>query len=112
MTVVAVVACGDEGPAAGTMTATVVSPNGDEGAAIVVLLGTGLGEATAIEGRVFSERRGDSLRVVVARDPAGTLRFAIDVEDVTRPPVGAVVEVAGPDDQLRTVLGGYDVEVR
>lgn len=107
-------ACGDQGPvpAAGTFAVTVVSPNGAEGAAVVVLVGEGLREASAVEGRVFSDRRGDTLRVVVAQEPAGTLQFLIAVDDTTQRPTGSVLEVAGPDDQLRPALAGYVLEVR
>lgn len=108
------VACGDAGPtsAPGTMTVTVDSPQGAEGAAVVDLVGPGLGGASALDGRVFSEPRGDTLRVVVVAEPAGTLRFGVEVPDTTRPPVATLHEVAGPDDRLRVPFGGYRVEVR
>lgn len=112
LVVVAAAACSDDPlPGSGALTATVVSPHGDEGAAVVLLVGEGLLDASALEGRVFSERTGDTLRVVVLREPAGPLRFAVSVEDTTRLPLGSVLEVAGPDDRLRTVLGEYRVEV-
>jgi len=106
-------ACGDEGPASapGTLTATVVSPNGAEGAALVTLLGAGMGAVGASEGRVFSEAHGDTVHVVVVNLAGGGLRFTVQVADTTQPPAGILVEVSGPDDRIRG-LAGYRLELR
>lgn len=106
-------ACGDAGPASGpgTLTATVVSPNGSEGAAIVLLVGDGLGAVSPVDGRVFAGQSGDTLRVVVVNDDPGALRFQVAVADTTRPPQAVLVEVSGPDDRLRGGAG-YAVELR
>jgi len=106
----ALTGCGSEPSGPGTLTATVVSPNGDEGSAVVALYGSGLGEVTALEGRVFSRAVGDTLHVVVVNPDGGPLRFTVRVDDVGSLPTGAVLEVAGPDDALRT-LADYRVEV-
>ena len=111
---IGVAACGDAGPQSGpgTLTATVVSPNGDEGAAVVEVFGPGITGVASLEGRAFSERRGDTLRVVVVReDGAGTLRFALSVADTTQLFGGTVLEVAGPDDALRSSVATYTLEV-
>ena len=108
-------ACGDAGPQSGpgTLTATVLSPNGAEGAAVVDVFGPGIGEVGALEGRAFSQRRGDTVRVVVVRDQdAGDLSFTLSVADTTQLFTGVVLEVAGPDDALRGAVAGYTVEVR
>lgn len=97
----------DPGP--GTLTATVVSPNGAEGAAVLSVFGDGLQGVSAVQGRAFGELDGDTLRVVVVGD-GGTLRFGLQVADTTRKPTGVVVEVAGPDDELRPSVAGYSVE--
>lgn len=102
--------CGDDPSRPGTLTATLMSPNGAEGSALIVLYGPGLGTVSPIEGRVFSRQAGDTVRVVVVNPEGGTLRFTVGVEDVARVPTAAVVEVAGTDDRLRA-LTGYDVEV-
>lgn len=106
--------CGcDGGPdsAPGTLTATVVSPNGNEGAAVVSIWGPGIERVSAVEGEVFSlPGAGDTVRVVVVNPSGGFLRFGVAVTDTTRVFGGAVHEVAGPDDALRTVLSGYVVE--
>ena len=107
------VACGDEGPASGpgTLTVQVVSPNGAEGAALVRLIGPGLGQVAPDAGRVFSDIHGDTLNVVVVNEAGGDLRFGLAVADTTRPPQGVLVDVSGPDDAVRP-LAGYAVEVR
>jgi len=80
---------------------------------VVEVLGPGMGEVGALEGRVFSERRGDTLRVVVVRDEgAGDLRFTLEVADTTQVFTGTVLEVAGPDDEVRTALSAYVLELR
>lgn len=106
-------ACGDAGPESGpgTLTASVSSPNGAEGAAMVLLIGEGLGDVSPVDGRVFGLRTGDTLRVVVVNEEGGALRFAVQVPDTTRHPQAVLVEVSGPDDQLRA-MAGYSVELR
>ena len=109
----ALVACGDQGPASapGILTVTVVSPNGTEGAALVTLLGAGMGAVGPSEGRVFSEAHGDTVHVVVVNLAGGALRFTVQVADTTKPPTGILVEVSGPDDRIRG-LAGYRLELR
>jgi hypothetical protein len=107
-------ACGDEGPesAPGTLTASVVSPTGPEGAALVTLVGQGMGAiGPSDEGRVFSQAHGDTVNVVVVNVAGGALRFTIQVADTTNPPAGTLVEVSGPDDRIRG-LTGYKLELR
>lgn len=101
----------DPPPGAGTVTVTLVSPEVGEGAARIRLVGPGMGEVTAIEGEVHARVRGDTLSVLVLRPDAGLLRFGLQVADTTRLPRGSVVQVAGPDNQLRAALPGYRVEV-
>jgi hypothetical protein len=107
-------ACGtdDSGPTPGVLTATLVSPNGPEGAAHVRLFGEGIVEVRALDARTFSNVRGDTVNVVVVRDQPGDLRFLVSLADQSRVPVAAVVEVAGGDDKLRTNLQTYRVEIQ
>jgi hypothetical protein len=107
------VGCSDEGPVAepGTLTATIAGPNGAEGAAVVLLLGDGVGTvAPAGDTEVFA-RAGDSqTRVVLVHPEGGALTFTVSVDDVTNPPATVVEEVAGPDDVLRGDVSAYSVE--
>jgi hypothetical protein len=88
----------------------VVSPNGAEGSALVSFFGPGIGNVSSPEGRVFSERVGDTVRVVVAADTPGELRFMVAVADTTAPPQGTVLQVADGDDQLRSTAAGYELD--
>jgi hypothetical protein len=106
-------ACSDEGPVAGagTLTATLTSPAGAEGAAVLTLFGDGLGPITAVgETEVHARAGGGSTRVVLVHPTGGSLSFAVAVADTTSPPTWVLEDVAGPDDVLRGDLSGYGVE--
>lgn len=107
-------ACADAGPegGAGTLAALLVSPHGPEGAALLELVGPGLAQVTAADGRAFSHRNGDTLRVVIVREAPGEIRFLLAVADTTRPPAALLLEVADGGNALRPDLSGYRVEVR
>ena len=107
-------ACGDAGPVSGpgTLTAVLVSPNGDEGAAVISFSSTGVGAIGTVSGEVYSRISGDSVTVVVINEPGGELSFSMTLADTTQKPVGVVEQVAGPNDELRGALSGYDVEFR
>src|SRR5688572_1210619 len=79
-------ACDGSDSAPGTMTATVVSPNGAEGAAHVTIFGPGVVSVGQIDARTYSNLTGDTMQVVVVRDQPGQLRFSVQVADTTRPP--------------------------
>lgn len=103
----------DEGPRSGpgTITATLSSPNGAEGAAVVTLLGDDIGAITGVGGTEVHSRAGDSnVRIVLISEAGGELAFQVAVADTTQPPSTVVVEVAGPDDELRPTVDGYTVE--
>lgn len=110
--VLVLAACDAGGPErlAGTWTATLVSPNGAEGAAVVELEGAGITAIRPLDGRVFSSIGDDGARVVVVRETPGIVRFEVDLAGAPGVPEARVVEVAGPDDALRP-LEGYTVEV-
>lgn len=114
LAVLAVAACGDEGPEGGpgVRTVAVVSPAGSEGAALVKLEGRGIEGVSAVDGRVFYHARGDTARVMIVREDAGELRFAVELADTLSPPRGTVLDVADGGNVLRTVLSGYAVEIR
>lgn len=108
----AVVGCGgDVGPEIrpGFLTASLVSPNGFEGAALISVVGVGLGNVESTGGRVFTFSRGDTTRILVVLDAPGDLGFRISVPDVGTPPVAMVVQVADGGNALRADLSAYRV---
>lgn len=107
-------ACGEEPPppGPGTVTATLVSPNGDEGAAVVALFGAGIQSISPLGAtEVFSLLNGDGARVVLLNESGGLLEFEIALADTLQKPDVIVVEVAAPDDHLRVATDGYSVEL-
>lgn len=93
------------------MTATLVGPNGAEGAAVLGLLGDGLGDVSAVGTTEVYARAGDnSTQIVLINQNGGSLTFQIAVADTTQPPAAVVHQVAGPDDALRSSVDGYSVE--
>ena len=68
--------------------------------------------ASALEGEVYTRLRGDTMSVLILRPEAGVLRFALQVQDTTRRPRGAVVQVVSAENEIRPALLGYEVEVR
>lgn len=106
--------CGDDAtppavPTPGTLTVRLDSPAGTESAARFRLVGPGVRDVAASEGRVFSATRGDTTDVIVVLELPGDVRFRLSVADTATLPDMTVVEVAGPDNALRP-LGGYSVE--
>ena len=106
-------ACTDEGPVSGpgTMTATLRSPYGAEGAALVVLVGDDIGAVgSAGDTEVYSHSGSTATQVVLINPDGGDLAFQVSVADTTQPPSFFVQQVAGPDDRLRADLTAYDLE--
>ena len=113
LAMVALAACADESPVSGpgTMTATLISPNGAEGAALVILFGEGMGDITPIgDTEVFARVGSSSTQIVLINQVGGELSFQVAVADTTQLPLAVVQEVAGPDDELRSSVTGYSVE--
>lgn len=110
---VALTACSDGsgkwGP--GRVTATLESPNGAEGAAVVVLLGDEIGAVRSLGAtEAYSAPAGGGVRLVLVDRAGGTLSFEVGLGNLGRPPLAVVEQVAGPDDQLRADVSGYRVE--
>ena len=108
------VACTDQSPPGpGILTATLKSPNGAEGAALVVLMGPGIGEVTPVgSNQLYSNSSLDEVRIVLINQNNGTLAFRVEVADTTIKPAAIVEEVANPDNQIRSTLDGYQLEFR
>ena len=96
---------GPSGP--GRIEVSLTSPNGNEGAAVIVLKGTGLSAVAGAAGQIFTGRGADSLVAVVVLEEPGVITLTVRVEDVAVVPSARVVEVAGGDNQLRSSLSGY-----
>ncbi len=108
------VACADQSPPGpGILTATLKSPNGAEGAALVVLMGPGIGEVTPVgSNQVYSNSSLDEVRVVLINQNDGTLAFRVEVADTTIEPAAIVEEVVDPGNRLRPTADGYELEFR
>lgn len=106
-------ACTDAAPllGPGTLTATLRSPNGPEGAAVLLLVGEGVAAVSSAGGaEAHSFSTGQATRVVLIHPDGGSLSFDVEMADRSRPPVAVIREVAGPDDRLRSDLTGYRLE--
>ena len=108
------VACTDQSPPGpGILTATLKSQNGAEGAALVVLMGPGIGEVTPVgSNQLYSNSSLDEVRIVLINQNDGTLAFRVEVADTTIKPAAIVEEVANPDNQIRSTQDGYQLEFR
>jgi len=96
----------------GVMTATLVSPNGAEGSALLEVGSGTVLDVTPVESYVRAYRvAANPVRIVVLRLEPGDIAFRLTTDDVNRPPELRVVDVGGPDDQLRPSLSGYSVSL-
>jgi hypothetical protein len=96
----------------GQVTLVVVSPNDDDGAALIELNGGGVTSVGADSAEVLADTRDGRLRVVVARRSPGALVFTLGVRDTAEVLDPVLLEVAGAADELRSSLAGYTIEVR
>jgi len=107
-------ACGEDAtqpaPVPGDLAVNVVSPNGLEGAAVLQTIQEGIVDITSEVGQAHHWRAGGVSRIVVLLDEPGDVRFTLSVADLNRPPQLRVVEVADPDNRLRSLVIGYVVE--
>lgn len=102
----------DGRPVPGEMWATLVSPHGPEGSAVLEVVSGEILDVAAAEPfvRVYWAP-GGTRRLVVLRRDAGEIGFRLLAEDVSDPPELRIVEVGAPDDRLREDLSGYSVAV-
>jgi len=110
----AMAACTDVGPfqGPGTLQATLSSPNGEEGAAVLLFIGEGVLDVNAVgDTEAYAIASSATTRVVLINHAGGTLSVEVRVADRSRPLVALVQEVAGPDDELRSDLSAYRVEL-
>ena len=103
---------GPEEPAGpGAIFVDLRSPNGDEGAAVFEIESPeGLGEITSLGGWLYQEDLGEKIRVAAILTTPGDIQFQVRADNVRDLPVIKVIQVAGPDNQLRS-LEGYRVDL-
>lgn len=109
-------ACDSLGPedksGSGSLTVSLLSPNGAEGSAVFELVGgMGLSTVSPIGGEVIYQHFGGSSRIVVVMDEPGVVRFKVRTEDIQELPEVNLIQVAGGGNELRGSLAGYTVEV-
>ena len=101
---------GPQGP--GAFEVSLVSPNGAEGSAVLSMTGgTELGEITTTGGEVYFHHAGGSSKVIVLLDRPGSIRFRVETQEVADIPSVAVEQVADGDDELRTSVSGYQIQI-
>ncbi len=80
--------------APGTLTATVESPNGAEGAALLRLIGGGVSSVEPLTGDLHTSAQGDTTKVLVILDTPGQIAFRVSVADTTQVPVTTLLQIA------------------
>lgn len=110
----AFLACGDDGPSepppgAGDLVAHLISPYGNEGAAVFETTDAGISSVACDGCDIYHNRVDGTSRIVVLMDTSGEIRFTMSVADRQSPPELQVIEVAGPDNQTRDDVSLYAV---
>lgn len=106
--------CGDDGPSepppgAGDLVVHLISPNGDEGAAVFETSDEGIVGVDCDDCDVYHNRVGGTSRIVVLMDGLDELHFTMTVADRQSPPELSIVEVADPSNEMRDDVSGYSV---
>ncbi len=105
-------ACGsDAGGPGGSAHASgrVVSPNGNEGAALIDFAGA-IDTMTVTGGSAFLQTTNGRTRAVIVLDQPGTIRFTLPNIATGAAPAGTVVQVADGANALRASVSAYRVE--
>lgn len=97
-------------PEGGTFHAVLESPNGAEGAVSLQLTGGGIASLEATGATLLASTVSGGKRVVVLKEPAGSIEFDLTIERGNDVPEVQVLEVVDGQDQPRASLAGYDVE--
>jgi hypothetical protein len=96
-------------PGPGDLIVSLVSPNGDEGAAVFEAADDEIGDLDCEECDLFERRADGRIRIVVLMDMSGVVRFTMGVDDRRSPPELQIVEVADGSNRLRDDLSGYAI---
>jgi hypothetical protein len=111
----AVLGCGDPGEQAGPtregpVRVTLVSPNGNEGAALFELPIDGIVSVRAPVGALLESQTGGRRQVAVIATQPTPIVLELTIADQTKLPEVKLLQVSGPDDQARA-LTAYRVQV-
>lgn len=93
----------------GEFIATLESPHGAEGAAILEITGAGVEEVSAAAATLFQQPVSGGRRVVLVREPAGRIEFRVRVAPGNDVPDVRVLQVVDGNDALRPSTDGYTV---
>ncbi|MFQ6047354.1 MAG: hypothetical protein ACE5PT_13530 [Gemmatimonadales bacterium] len=88
------------------------SPNAEEGAAVLELAAIGLGPVAVPGGEAYASETGNVTRVVIVLRFSGPIRFGVTLPDGVAAPQVRVIEVAAPNNEIRTSLERYRVSYR
>jgi hypothetical protein len=103
------ISCGTE-PLYRSFDASVISPNGLEGAVVLELEGTFFGVTAPSGSQLFTHASDGVTRVVVVLDNPGNIAFTLTLDDLGEAPDVRIIEVADGANALREPLRGYRVE--
>jgi hypothetical protein len=96
-------------PAGGEYIVTLESPHGPEGAAILEMTDQGVEGIYASAAALFRNRISGGYRLVLVREPAGSIQFRINLAEGNHFPEVRVIEVVDGEDERRPSVEGYEV---
>ncbi len=104
-------ACSDAAPELGAIfQAAVVSPNGDDGAALIELVGPLRGVEAPTEVELLTTTSGDTTWVFLALETPGRITFTLTGSPGSATPDARILQIADGKNDLR-LLDGYSVEL-
>ena len=108
----ATLACSDDAPELDAIfQAAVVSPNRDDGAALIELVGPLRGVDAPTEVELLTTSSGDTTWVFLSLETPGTINFTLTAPPGAAPPAVRLLQVADGGNELRS-LAGYSVELK
>ncbi|HEX9690584.1 MAG TPA: hypothetical protein VGA22_00620 [Gemmatimonadales bacterium] len=103
-------ACAPDEPMPGEMKATLVSPNGPEGAAVIEIAGNFPDIVPSGGVYLYSHVADGVTRIVLVRQAPDNIVYWLFVDDTRNPPETTVLQVSAPDNTLRSLTAGYHVQ--
>lgn len=93
-------------------TATLQSPNGSEGAAVIEVAGSGITGIDSGADQFYTGPPGPTTRLVLVLASPGMISFTLTADKREDPPTATVVAVADGANQPRSDLTGYAVNIQ